>query len=48
VCPNGWTAITSGAEKRIRAWYAADVLNGHVIAALVIVSVVLGGAVVRD
>jgi hypothetical protein len=48
VCPNGWIAISSGGEKRFKAWYAADVLNGYVITAWVIASVVLGGAVVRD
>lgn len=48
VSPNGWIAISSGGEKRFKAWYAADVLNGCVITAWVIASVVLRGAVVRD
>ena len=48
VRPNGWIAISSGGEKRFQAWYAADVLNGYVITAWVIASVVLGGALVRD
>lgn len=48
VSPNGWMAISSGGEKRFKAWYAADVLSGYVITAWVIASVVLGGAVVRD
>jgi len=48
VCPNGWIAISSGGEKRVKAWYAADVLNGYVITAWAIASVVLGGAVVRN
>jgi hypothetical protein len=48
VCPNGWIAIPSGGEKRFKAWYAADVLNGHIITAWVIASVVLGGPVARD
>jgi hypothetical protein len=43
-----YATISSGGEKRFKAWYAADVLNGYVITAWVIASVVLGGAVVRD
>jgi hypothetical protein len=39
--------ISSGGEKRIKAWYAAGAMDGYVVAALVIGLVVLGGAVVR-
>lgn len=45
LCPNGWTAISLGGEKRIKAWYAADVLNDHIVTALVIWFEVLGGGV---
>jgi hypothetical protein len=34
-----------GRRKRIKALYAADVLNGHIVAALVIWFEVLGGGV---
>lgn len=34
-----------GGEKRIKAWYAADVLNGYIVTALVIWFEVLGGGV---
>lgn len=48
VCPGGWTAISSGGEKRIKAWYAAGVLNGPIATALVMWFAILGGAVMRD
>jgi hypothetical protein len=47
VCPSDWMTISSGGEKRIKAWYAAGAMDGYVVAALVIGLVVLGGAVVR-
>jgi hypothetical protein len=44
--PDGWKAISSGGEKRIKAWYAADVVRGYVVTGLVIGLGVVGGAVV--
>jgi hypothetical protein len=43
---NGWRAISSSGERRIKGLYAAGAINGYVVAALVIGLGVLGGAVV--
>jgi len=46
VRPNGWRAISSSGERRIKGLYADGAMNGYVVAALVIGLGVLGGAVV--
>jgi hypothetical protein len=43
VCPSGWNTISSGGEKRIKAWYVDGATNGYAVAALVIGLGVIGG-----
>ena len=46
VCPTGWTAISSGGEKRIKRWFAGEMVQGYVIAGLLIALGLLGGMIV--
>ena len=45
VCPSGWIPISSGGGKRIKRWFAAEVIHSYIIAGLVIELRILGGVI---